>query len=59
VIDNTPYLKVYQISCGFRNSYFLTENRKIYYSGYCENSEEKCFPILFNSIDKVKIILNY
>jgi len=53
IIENTPYLKVFQISCGFRNSYFLTENRKIYYSGYCENFEDQNFPGLFNCLDKV------
>jgi len=54
VIENTAYMKIYQVSCGFRNTFFLVENRKIYYTGYMESSLEQNFPTFFNSIEKVK-----
>ena len=54
MIENTPYMKIYQVSCGFRNTFFLVENRKIYYTGYMESSLEQNIPTLFNTIEKVK-----
>lgn len=48
-------MKIYQISCGFRNSFFLTENRKIYYTGFMESGLEQNTPNLFQTIDRVII----
>jgi hypothetical protein len=47
-------MKIYQVSCGFRNTFFLVENRKIYYTGYMESGLEQNFPTFFNTIEKVK-----
>jgi len=54
VIENIPYMKIYQVSCGFRNTFFLVENRKIYYTGYMESSLNENAPTFFNTIEKVK-----
>lgn len=53
MVENTPYMKIYQVSCGFRNTFFLVENRKIYYTGYMESSLEQNTPTFFNTIEKV------
>lgn len=37
--------KIYQVSAGFRSSYFLTENGKIYMCGYNGSIRKQFFPI--------------
>ena len=50
--DN-PFVKIYQVSAGFRSSFFLCENRKIYSCGcYGSFSMEK-IPVLFDIISKI------
>ncbi len=51
-------MKIYQVSCGFRNSFFLVENRKIYYTGFMESGLDKNLPMTFNIIEKVFFLLN-
>jgi len=46
-------IKVIQISAGFRNTIFLTEARKIYFSGCLGNYLNQNYPILYNSGEKV------
>jgi len=53
IIENTPYMKIYQVSCGFRNTFFLVENRKIYYTGFMESSLSQNIPTVLNTLEKV------
>lgn len=57
LIDNNPLTKIYQVSCGFRNSFFLIENRKIYCSGGIGEDLESNFPILYQTFKRVNFIL--
>jgi hypothetical protein len=52
----SQYSKIVQISAGFRSSYFMTENRKIYYCGSNGSTSMQNCPVLHNMTEKV--ILN-
>ena len=50
--DN-PFVKIYQISAGFRSSFFLCENRKIYSCGCNGTLSQEAIPVLFDIISKI------
>ena len=47
------FSKVYQVSAGFRSTFFLLENRKIYACGCNGTISMEKTPIMFDIIDKV------
>ena len=47
------FTKIYQISAGFRSSFFLCENRKIYACGCNGTLSMEKVPILFDIISKI------
>jgi len=59
LLENNPLIKIFQVSCGFRNSFFLIENRKIYCTGGTGSTEESRYPIPYPYFDKVKLTLNF
>ncbi len=50
---DTPLTKVIQICAGFRTSWFLIENRKIFFCGCNGSISMQNFPIPFNPAEKV------
>ena len=48
-----PFMKIIQISAGFRSTFFLTENRKVYACGCNGTISMEKKPILFDIVDKV------
>ncbi len=50
--DN-PFVKIYQVSAGFRSSFFLCENRKIYSCGCNGSLSMEKIPVLFDIISKI------
>ena len=57
VFDNNQFMKGLQVAAGFRSTFFLLENRKIYFSGCTSNTFMQNYPILYNYIQKVNFIL--
>ena len=50
--DN-PFVKIYQVSAGFRSSFFLCENRKIYSCGCNGSLSMEKIPVLFDIVSKI------
>ena len=48
-----PFMKVIQVSAGFRCTFFLSENRKVYSCGCNGTISMEKTPILFDIVDKV------
>ena len=48
-----PFMKIIQISAGFRSTFFLSENRKVYACGCNGTISMEKKPILFDIVDKV------
>ena len=48
-----PFMKIIQVSAGFRSTFFLSENRKVYACGCNGTISMEKTPILFDIVDKV------
>ena len=48
-----PFMKIIQVSAGFRSTFFLTENRKVFACGCNGTISMEKKPILFDIVDKV------
>ena len=48
-----PFMKIIQVSAGFRCTFFLSENRKVYSCGCNGTISMEKTPILFDIVDKV------
>ena len=48
-----PFMKIIQVSAGFRSTFFLSENRKVYACGCNGTISMEKRPILFDIVDKV------
>ena len=48
-----PFMKIIQVSAGFRCTFFLSENRKVYSCGCNGTISMEKVPILFDIVDKV------
>ena len=48
-----PFMKILQVSAGFRSTFFLSENRKVYACGCNGTISMEKKPILFDIVDKV------
>jgi len=48
-----PFMKVIQVSAGFRSTFFLSENRKVFSCGCNGTISMEKTPILFDIVDKV------
>ena len=48
-----------QVSCGFRSTVFLTENRKLYWCGTCGDIQQQLVPIEFNYNIKIPELFSY
>ena len=48
-----PFMKIIQVSAGFRSTFFLSENRKVFASGCNGTISMEKKPILFDIVDKV------
>jgi alpha-tubulin suppressor-like RCC1 family protein len=51
----TPFTKILEVSCGFRSIFYLSESRKLYFSGCTANIGMQNFPTLFTPGEKVLI----
>ena len=58
VIFKDSFLKIIQISAGFRNSVFLSEARKIYFTGCLGNYINQNVPIPYNPYEKIPELKN-
>jgi hypothetical protein len=50
---DTPHTKILQVSAGFRSTWFLIENRKIFFCGCNDSISMQNFAIPFNAWQKV------
>ena len=48
-----PFMKIIQVSAGFRSTFFLSDNRKVYACGCNGTISMEKKPILFDIVDKV------